>query len=218
MTLRLADERELPVSMLGLTRHSDSGEIETIAFIARDIVALKLAEERMRHLANHDALTGLPNRLLLADRLEQSLQRHRRHGWGVALMFCDLDGFKSVNDDYGHEVGDALLATVAVRMREVVRETDTVARLGGDEFVVLCESWIAEVDLMRIARRLVDAVSKPIRLGPHVLTVGISIGVAIARVGCDSYDALMAMADVAMYRAKDLGKGRFELAVASPPG
>ncbi len=218
MTLLLGGSNEVPVSMLGLTRHSEDGEIETIAFTARDIVAIKAAEARMRYLASHDALTGLPNRMLLADRLEQSLRRHRRHGSGVALMFCDLDGFKAVNDECGHETGDALLAQVARRMRDAMRETDTVARLGGDEFVVICEGWIAETDLERIARRLVDTVSEPMSIGPHQLAVGVSIGVAVAAAGCDSYDALMALADVAMYRAKELGRGRFELASTTLPG
>ncbi|MCZ7535085.1 MAG: sensor domain-containing diguanylate cyclase [Acidimicrobiia bacterium] len=217
MTLVLADKSEVPVSMLGLTRLTEGGQVETIAFTARDIVAIKAAEARMRHLASHDALTGLPNRMLLADRLEQALHRHRRHGSGVALMFCDLDGFKGVNDEHGHETGDALLAAVARRMRETVRETDTVARLGGDEFVVLCEGWVAEADLERIAGRIVDAVGRPITVGQHRLEVGVSIGVAVAGRGSDSYDALMALADVAMYRAKEGGRGRYEMASATPP-
>ncbi len=217
MTLVLADKAEVPVSMLGLTRLADDGQVETIAFTARDIVAIKAAEARMRHLASHDALTGLPNRMLLSDRLDQALHRHRRHGSGVALMFCDLDGFKRINDEHGHETGDALLAAVARRMRETVRETDTVARLGGDEFVVLCEGWAAEIDLERIAGRIVEAVARPITVTGRRLDVGVSIGVAVAGRDSDSYDALMALADVAMYRAKESGRGRYEMAAASPP-
>ena len=216
MTLLLADVAELPVSMLGVTRYTDAGDVDTIAFTARDIVALKAAEMRMRYLASHDVLTGLPNRSLLADRLEQSLRRHRRHGWGVAVMFCDLDGFKSVNDEHGHEAGDTVLAAAAQRMRATVRETDTVARLGGDEFVVLCEGAVSSEDLGRIAQRLVEAVSAPVAFGSHRLSVGVSIGVAVAGPDCDTYDGLMTFADVAMYRAKAHGKGRYEIAATAP--
>ena len=182
-----------------------------MSLFARDITELKTAERKLRQLATHDYLTGLPNRLLLYDRLELALNRYARYGTAVALMFCDLDGFKPVNDVYGHQVGDAVLTEVADRIHSVVRDTDTAARLGGDEFGVLVEG-VDDIEMLTVvADRLVAAIAEPVRLNGATAQVGVSIGIAVASERCNETDALVAAADSAMYRAKDEGRGRYHL-------
>ncbi|HEY6531891.1 MAG TPA: sensor domain-containing diguanylate cyclase [Acidimicrobiales bacterium] len=182
-----------------------------VSILARDITELKSAERKLRQLATHDYLTGLPNRLLLYDRLELALNRYGRYGTPVALMFCDLDAFKPVNDAYGHQVGDAVLTEVADRIHSVVRDTDTAARLGGDEFAVLVEG-VEDMDLLTtVANRLVDAIAQPVSVGSVTARVGVSIGLVMASDRCHQPDAMLAAADSAMYRAKNEGRGRVHL-------
>ena len=186
------------------------GAVEPIAvsILARDITELKSAERKLRQLATHDYLTGLPNRLLLYDRLELALNRYGRYGTPVALMFCDLDAFKPVNDAYGHQVGDSVLTEVADRIHSVVRDTDTAARLGGDEFAVLVEG-VEDMDLLTtVAGRLVTAIAQPVSVGAITARVGVSIGLVVASDRCHQPDAMVAAADSAMYRAKSEGRGR----------
>jgi diguanylate cyclase (GGDEF)-like protein/PAS domain S-box-containing protein len=183
----------------------------TVSIFARDITELKTAERKLRQLATHDYLTGLPNRLLLYDRLELALNRFARYGTPVALMFCDLDGFKPVNDAYGHQVGDAVLTEVADRIHSVVRDTDTAARLGGDEFAVLVEGVDDLGLLTSVAERLVDAIAEPVHAGGATASVGISIGLVVASERCQEADALVAAADAAMYAAKAEGRGRYHI-------
>jgi diguanylate cyclase (GGDEF)-like protein/PAS domain S-box-containing protein len=166
------------------------------------------SEERMRHEAVHDPLTGLANRTLLRDRLEHALarsQREQEHATGV--LFVDLDNFKRVNDEYGHAAGDAVLVELGRRLKTAVRPADTVARLGGDEFVVVCEEVDAETALA-LGERLVTAIAVPLAVGDveHRLTA--SIGVALGRT---DPDALLGDADAAVYQAKAAGRGRVEL-------
>lgn len=169
------------------------------------------SEERVEHLAFHDPLTSLPNRLLLKDRLEQVLARvHRRNGF-AALMFLDLDNFKTINDSLGHSVGDLLLQEVAARLRECCRGEDTVARLGGDEFVVLLpEAGRNEertvIGARRVAEKISQAVNETIAIKGHELHVTASIGVSIITSESKSVDAILRQADTAMYEAKALGK------------
>lgn len=181
--------------------------LASVSMLARDLTDLRDAEQRLRQLATHDYLTGLPNRLLLYDRLELALGRFARYASPVALMYCDLDGFKPVNDRFGHQVGDDVLVTVADRIHDVVREVDTAARVGGDEFVVLVEGVDDVAQLTRLAERLVARVSEPIAVGAVTVRVGVSVGAAVASLACAEVDALMALADNAMYRAKTLGRG-----------
>jgi len=182
----------------------------TIFASTLDITALKEAEEALAQQAMHDSLTGLPNRRLLFDRIVGAQQRLRRHPGSVAVMFLDLDRFKLVNDLLGHDAGDELLVEISTRLSNTLRASDTVARLGGDEFVVLLEGVESRDDLAAIASTIVDAVEQPIVFGNGEMSVSASIGIAISR-ACDADpDALLRQADAAMYRAKSLGRARFE--------
>lgn len=207
LTINVGPGERVPVSALAVVRHDAAGGLEWIAMSARDISDLKAAEARLRHLATRDPLTGLPNRALGYDRLRQAVARHRRLGTGVAVLFCDLDGFKPVNDAHGHAVGDRVLATVAERLEEVVREADSVSRVGGDEFIVVVEGAVDSEDLAALCERIVAAVTAPVEVEPGVAErVGISIGVALAGPGVDvDPDRLLSAADTAMYRAKAHG-------------
>ncbi len=183
------------------------GAVRTYA----DVTERKRAEAEIEHLARHDPLTTLPNRLLFRERLNQALARQRRYGGSVAVLCLDLDRFKPVNDTLGHPVGDALLKIVADRIRTTLRTEDTVARLGGDEFAVIqvCEAAQPEA-AAALARRLVQILGEPVLVeGGHRLTVGVSIGAAIAPLDGTEPDQLMKSADLALYRAKDEGRNTF---------
>ena len=165
------------------------------------------SEERMRHDALHDPLTGLANRTLLRDRLEHALARAAREGTETGVLFVDLDEFKHVNDRFGHAAGDAVLAELGRRLRAAVRPADTVARLGGDEFVIVCEE-VDEGTALALGQRLDAAIRRPLDVAgaEHRLTA--SIGIAIGR---DDPDSMLAAADAAVYQAKAAGRGRVEL-------
>jgi diguanylate cyclase (GGDEF)-like protein len=170
--------------------------------------SLEQAQRQLWHLANHDALTALPNRMQFNDCLDRALTRKRRDSQNVALMFCDVDYFKPVNDLQGHQAGDSVLIEIARRLRSVTRATDTVCRIGGDEFGIVCEAFSDLSGLEMLAQRLVDIVAQPILLGLTTAQVGLSVGVAVA--GPDSTDErLLSLADVALYQAKASGRGRF---------
>lgn len=219
LTLRDRGGADIPVSALVLAQHNDTGHIDSISIVARDITDLKAAEGRMEFLATHDYLTGLPNRVLLYNHLDKALARFKRHHDGVALFYLDLDEFKPINDDMGHNVGDDVLMTVADRIHTVIRDTDTAARIGGDEFAVLVQGVDDHESLEQLARRLIDKISHPIELGDGtVVRVGVSIGAVEANENCAEADALMAVADSAMYRAKSAGRGRYEFVVAGRGG
>jgi diguanylate cyclase (GGDEF)-like protein len=160
--------------------------------------------------ALHDGLTGLPNRVLLFDRIEHALGLATRSERPLALLFIDLDGFKAVNDRLGHHAGDQLLVAVAARICEAVRKADTVARLGGDEFVVLCEELVDAHHPIRIAERVIAGLNQPFALGGGSISISASVGVA-ATGGSDSADELLMRADIAMYAAKQQGPGRYEI-------
>ena len=174
---------------------------------ALDLVAQKTRE--LRHRALHDALTGLPNRVLALDRGEQMLARARRNETAVAALYVDLDGFKPVNDTYGHAAGDELLRGVADRLRRVVRESDTASRLAGDEFVVLLDISHLEIAPELVADRMLEALREPYELaaaGGRTVSVTASVGIAVGR--HESAEALLADADAAMYAAKAAGRDR----------
>jgi diguanylate cyclase (GGDEF)-like protein len=171
---------------------------------------IRKSEERFRHLAQHDTLTGLPNRLLLHDRLEMELARARRHGSGLGLLMMDLDGFKHVNDTLGHHVGDLLLLEVGSRLRASLRAADTVARMGGDEFVVLLADMEHPTAAEEVAAKVVLALRAPLTLEGEQVSISVSVGVCTYPEGGDSVESMLRSADAAMYRAKSLGRDRFE--------
>lgn len=172
-----------------------------------DISSRKRLEIDAAHRANHDVLTGLPNRTLLLERLEHALTR--RQPPAVALLFLDLDGFKLVNDSYGHEAGDAVLRELAARMTAHVRPSDTVARLAGDEFVVLCEELQHATEAYQLADRIIAAVGEPFTVDSTTIILGASVGVAVASEPLQDPSLLLAAADQAMFDAKARGRNRF---------
>lgn len=187
-----------------------SGLVEVLA--RRRRYAWALVDERteaLRLAAVHDALTKLPNRNLLVDRLDQALARQLRGGRSVALLFLDLDRFKLLNDSRGHAIGDQVLVTVAERLRQVVRPSDTVARFGGDEFVVVCEDVDAVAEATRLAERIASAIEVPFPVEGGEVFLSVSVGISMAGVG-SSAEELLRDADAAMYRAKERGRSRIE--------
>lgn len=184
-----------------------NGEMELLA-VGRDISGQQATEERLRHMATHDALTGLPNRSLLSDRLRMAIAQARRTGRGFSVVALDLDGFKKVNDALGHPVGDALLRVAAARLSDTLRDVDTLARVGGDEFVAVLPEAISEAEIHVIGRRMISTMQLPFDIQGHTLYVGTSIGAAIFPEHGDSEVKLLAHADTAMYRAKETGKAR----------
>ena len=158
--------------------------------------------------ALHDPLTQLPNRLLLMDRARQALTRLHRSGGVVALLFIDLDRFKAVNDNLGHDVGDRLLIAVAERLAEMMRDSDTVARLGGDEFVILAEEIDSDGEALALAERVLDALEEPFQLGSAEVSMLASVGVSVSHDPEADPESMLREADVAMYRAKGAGGQR----------
>lgn len=183
------------------------GKAELLA-VGRDISSQQMTEERLRHMATHDALTGLPNRSLLSDRVRMAIAQAKRTGTSFTIVALDLDGFKKVNDALGHPVGDALLRVAATRLSGTVRDVDTLARVGGDEFVAVLPGATTEHDIQIVARRMISAIQLPFEIQGHTLYVGTSIGAAVFPEHGDSEVKLLAHADAAMYRAKETGKGR----------
>lgn len=185
-------------------RNPRNGRIE-LHGVTRDISERKEVEEKMTHMAQHDPLTGLPNRALFSDRLERALAASRRSGIPTALMFLDLDKFKPVNDTYGHAIGDVLLQQAAERMKSALRESDTVGRIGGDEFVVLLPAVERREDAFQVAEKLLQTLREPFSIEGHSVAVSCSIGIAIhPEDGRDEIE-LAKNADTAMYWAKREG-------------
>ncbi len=204
------DDTEVPVSALFIAHRDDDGRLEFVSSITRDISSQKAFEDQLAHQATHDPLTGLPNRLLLLDRLQMALARSGRSGATVGVLFLDLDHFKVVNDSLGHSKGDALLVAIAERLKAVVRPGDTVARFGGDEFVILCEDVRSDDAGRGIAERVEQQLTAPIHLDETEIYVTVSAGLATASGETDG-ESLIRDADAAMYRAKDKGRARFEV-------
>jgi diguanylate cyclase (GGDEF)-like protein/PAS domain S-box-containing protein len=186
------------------------GRPAQVVAVTRDVSERKDAELRLARQALHDALTGLPNRALFQDRLEQALRRAQRSGSGVAVLFIDLDRFKLINDSFGHTAGDRLLIDVAARLRGVLRPADTIARFGGDELTILCEDLEGETGALGIARRIAAAFDEPFVVDDGEAFLQASVGIAMAGAGATPED-LVRDADAAMYKAKERGRSRIEV-------
>jgi diguanylate cyclase (GGDEF)-like protein/PAS domain S-box-containing protein len=202
-TLIWTEHRVVPV-------RDPHGAVTALEGIARDVTELKLKEAFLSHRALHDPLTGLPNRVLLLDRLESALARLRRHPSFLAVLYLDLDRFKTVNDNLGHDIGDRLLQVVARRLQDTLRPSDSVARLGGDEFAAILPDLGGPFEATQIAERLLGVVAEPADFGEGRLVTTVSIGIAGAGDGDASAAELLRRADFAMYTAKDHGRARCE--------
>ncbi|HEY3433028.1 MAG TPA: EAL domain-containing protein [Rhodocyclaceae bacterium] len=203
-----ANGEEFPVWLNINAVKNASGHITHHVAAFNDITVLKRTEERLRHIAQHDILTGLPNRMLFEDRLEQSLALARRNQAQVAVLFIDLDRFKIVNDTLGHASGDELLRMAAHRLRGCVREVDTVARLGGDEFSIIVGELASREDAALVARKVLQVMGRPFKLEAQDVFVTASVGIALY--GETGHDAnIMEQADIAMYHAKRAGRNNY---------
>ena len=196
---------------LNITRVCDEAGTTTnyvASFI--DTSAIRASQEQLHHLAHHDNLTGLPNRLLFNDRLEQSCKRARREACRVAILFMDLDDFKKINDTLGHQVGDEVLRQAARRIKALLRKQDTVARLGGDEFVILLDRLDRPEDASLVARKVLSTLKQPFKIAERDLYIGVSIGISIYPQDGEDSNTLVKNADISMYRAKQMGKNHFQ--------
>ncbi|WP_229508979.1 GGDEF domain-containing phosphodiesterase [Massilia sp. CCM 8734] len=192
---------------LRLCRLQQSGDTVLLA-VGRDISAQRETEERLRHLATHDSLTELPNRLLLSDRIRMVIAHARRSGQNFSVATIGLDGFKKVNDGLGHPVGDAVLRIAAARLRKTLRDSDTLARIGGDEFVAVLPGTCSEAQIKLVTGRLLAALQAPFEVDKHTIYIGASIGLALFPEHAEDEVQLVALADAAMSRAKESGKAR----------
>jgi diguanylate cyclase (GGDEF)-like protein/PAS domain S-box-containing protein len=206
---KATDGRRVCVSISISPLRIESGDVIGVACIARDITARKEAEARIQHLAYFDALTGLPNRTLFQDRLQQAVALARRQDRMLAVHFLDLDHFKSVNDSQGHAGGDALLRGVADRLQRSIRASDTVARIAGDEFAIIQTDLARTEAAAALAGRVLTAVSAPMVLDHHTVRTTISAGIAIYPQDDPSGGQLLSHADTAMYLAKKRGRNDF---------
>ncbi|CAA7623918.1 EAL domain-containing protein [Magnetospirillum sp. SS-4] len=187
----------------------DDGMVTHYMAVKENITPRKEAERKLEHQATHDLLTGLPNRLLLEDRVHHAIELARREARRLGLMFIDLDRFKIVNDSLGHVAGDELLKVLAERLRHALRRSDTLARLGGDEFVVVLTHFQNSGELADVAEKIVKVLEDPVELSGHAIHVGASIGIALYPDDGGDFHALMKGADAAMYRAKQKGRNTF---------
>jgi diguanylate cyclase (GGDEF)-like protein/PAS domain S-box-containing protein len=204
-----AGEREFAITYLPV--RDDSGEVNLIYVLGFDLTERRVLEAKLERMAQFDQLTELPNRYLLQDRLAQLCHRSSRDGTRLALLYLDLDGFKPINDRHGHAAGDHLLRTIAARLLDSVRKSDTVARLGGDEFVIVVDGFLSFAQLHALARKIVEVVGEPVEWRDATLSCSVSIGVA-AYPPAASWEALIDAADRAMYQAKAKGRGAIVVA------
>jgi diguanylate cyclase (GGDEF)-like protein/hemerythrin-like metal-binding protein/PAS domain S-box-containing protein len=188
-----------------------------VVALAENVSLRRMSEQQLRSLAYSDALTGLPNRALLADRLRDAVLDAQRGGFAFAFLMADLDGLKAVNDTYGHQAGDTVIQLLARRFRNGLRETDTLARMGGDEFGILLPQLKTPEHAENVAARLVQDAGRPLEVGGREVCVGASVGIAVYPDHAVSVDALLAAADAALYRVKQSGRSHYEWASATAP-
>lgn len=194
-----------------IVSHTADGKPQRMIGTHADITARKNMEQRMRHMAHYDLLTELPNRALISERLQQAVIKARRDKTHMAVMFLDLDRFKPVNDNLGHDIGDALLKQVARRLQACVRASDTVARIGGDEFVVMLPGIEHERDAAVVAGKILDALNQPFSVSGHEISISCSIGIAVYPEHGEEEKLLLLNADIAMYHAKRDGRNDYRL-------
>jgi diguanylate cyclase (GGDEF)-like protein/PAS domain S-box-containing protein len=204
------DGRIIWVEWYNSSLADDSGKVLSVFSLAQDVTTRVLAEERLVHQATHDGLTGLPNRVLLQERLQQAISRARRSGLRVATLFIDLDRFKDVNDTLGHRIGDELLREMSRRLQHAVRETDLLVRLSGDEFMVVLEQ-VSDLNAPPIvAGKLLDELRRAVTIEGHEIHVAGSIGISLFPDDAEDAETLLKNADMAMYRAKESGKNTYQ--------
>jgi len=209
MKLRKRDGEIMDCLLTVMAKRNENKEIVGYQGIIRDITATKQAEETIRHMAYHDALTGLPNRALFNDRLTMAVSNALRTEKNAAVMMLDLDKFKQVNDVLGHKVGDLLLRAVAERLRKTLRQSDTVARMGGDEFMIILPEIAHDFDAGMVAEKIIETFQKPFNLETEELSVTTSIGVAVFPMDGKDAETLVKHADIAMYVSKGLGRNKY---------
>jgi diguanylate cyclase (GGDEF)-like protein/PAS domain S-box-containing protein len=188
----------------------DAGNVTHYIAVFLDITERKMEEERIQYLANYDVLSGLPNRYLLNDRLDQALNLAQRHQTKLAVLFIDLDHFKNINDSLGHDIGDELLKAVAQRLKACLRRSDTIARQGGDEFIALLGDLNSEDEVTFVAEKMIESLRSEFKIGELQLSISLSIGVSIYPDDGETAVQLLRNADMAMYRAKDSGRNQFQ--------
>ncbi len=194
----------------GQVHRGTDGRALRLIGVAMNITERKIAEQRVAHMAHHDALTGLPNRVLLRDRIQQAIAQAHRNGTQLAVLFLDLDRFKTINDSLGHQLGDRLLQSVASRILVCVREGDTVSRVGGDEFVIVIPGIGSASDASGVAGKILEVLASAFHLHGNDLHVAASIGISLYPADGSDAETLMRNADTAMYHAKDSGRGNFQ--------
>ena len=214
--VRTRDGRELLMSWRTARMTDDQGHVSHLISSGEDITehrrahqALRESETRYQYLAHHDALTNLPNRLLLYDRMEHALAKARRSRKHIALFFLDLDRLKNINDSLGHAVGDQVLIAFSGKLQQLMRKSDTLARLSGDEFVLLCEDFTSAEHAELLAEKILTALADPIQIAEHTIFTPVSIGIALFNEEMDKAHDLLRAADMAMYQAKKAGGNRY---------
>lgn len=210
-SLPFVDGRHHLLEVTKVRLHHRDGSLRGIVALAADATERVEHQRQLEHIAHYDTLTGVPNRVLLVDRMAQALARAKRDRGLMAVCYVDLDGFKQINDGYGHDAGDRVLVEVTRRIKDAVREDDTVARLGGDEFVVLLVGLEQAEECAGTLHRLLERISQPIAVHGAVLSISASIGVALYPADEEDADTLLRHADQAMYVAKQTGKNRYHL-------
>jgi diguanylate cyclase (GGDEF)-like protein/PAS domain S-box-containing protein len=206
---RRKDGSNYPVRLSISAVSNDAGGVSHYVGIITDMSSYRAAEDRIQYMAYFDALTGLPNRTLLSDRATRAIATAHRDNQGLAILFLDLDQFKTINDSLGHSTGDAVLQAVALRLKHLLREVDTISRYGGDEFTLLLPDSDGK-GAAQVASRIIEILKEPVEVGIHSLVVGVSIGISLFPADANDFESLLRNADIALFRAKAAGRNNFQ--------